>query len=325
MREAFIEKNFKRETIVIIDAANSIIDEMQKQGYTLTVRQLYYQFVARGLLENAQTNYKKLAGIIDDARKAGWMDWDAIEDRTRVLRGYGHGFPLYTDPAAFIADNARNYYHEDLWDSQEFYCEVWVEKDALLGVIERPCNRWRVPYFACRGYASSSALYEAGKRFRAKAEEGKNCYLFHLGDHDPSGIDMTRANRVSVNDFANPSNEEFYGYAEGNRAFHVDDSIVTVERLALNRQQVRRYNPPPNPAKEADPRAKDYVAEHGEISWELDALSPPVLDAIIDGAIRGIMDEDLFAEKKAEETENREKLLRIAGRWDEVAAQFGGE
>jgi hypothetical protein len=318
--EAFITKSFRRETLALIYQANEIIAELQAAGYTLTVRQLYYQFVARGLLENKQENYKRLASVLDDARKAGLMDWDAIEDRTRTIRGFGPAIPLYASPSGFMEKEAKSYYFEDAWAEQENYVEVWVEKDALLGVIERPCHALRVPYFACRGYASSSALYAAGKRFREKADEGKTCYLLHLGDHDPSGLDMTRENRESVNTFGNPSITEIAerdGYdddavAEENRDFEFDPSLVTVKRLALNMDQVRRYNPPPNPAKEADARFEGYVKQHGKLSWELDALDPPVIDKLIRDAITDLMDEDAFKDSLEREAGNRDKLMTVA-------------
>lgn len=317
--EAFITKDFRRETLGIIYTANEIVREMQAAGYRLTVRQLYYQFVARGLLENKQENYKRLASIVDDARKAGLMDWAAIEDRTRMIRGYGHGIPLYTSPNSFLKHEAESYYYEDAWAEQDYYVEVWVEKDALLGVIERPCMKYRVPFFACRGYASSSALYNAGKRFKEKAAEGKNCILLHVGDHDPSGLDMTRENKESVNLFANRSREDTEDeFGPGTYEEQFDPFLVQVDRLALNMDQVRRYNPPPNPAKEADARFAGYAKQHGKLSWELDALDPSVLDAVITKAITGYMDTVLFDESKEREARNRAKLLHISDNFDRV-------
>lgn len=297
--ETFIPRNFRRAALDTIERANTVIDEMAAQGYKLTVRQLYYQFVSRGWLDNVDTNYKWLASLIDDARKAGLIDWEAIEDRTRTLRGF-----LYPDdsPEDYIRDNAPNYY-EDLWRNQDAYCEVWVEKDALLGVIQRAANRWRAPYFACRGYPSSSALYDAGKRYADKGREGKSLHLFYLGDHDPSGLDMTVSNTGLL---------DLFSEAEYN------DFTINVERIALNMDQVRRYNPPTNPAKDSDKRAAKYIEEHGEYSWELDALAPSVIDRLIDTAIREVVDVDQFNFDKEEETANRQQLIDAADRWEEI-------
>ena len=81
-------------------------------------------------------------------------------------------------------------YRAPLWESQNFRPEVWIEKSALAGVIEPVCERWRVPHFPARGYASVSELYKAGKRFAAYARDGLTPVVFYLGDHDPSGLNM---------------------------------------------------------------------------------------------------------------------------------------
>ena len=296
MREKFLSIAFRRKTVALIEQANEIINEMQAKGYTLTIRQLYYQFVARGLLENRQTNYQRLASVIDDARKAGLVDWDAIEDRTRYLRRVRD----YSGPQPFLSSMARSYYAENLWEDQEHYCEVWIEKDALLGVIENACLEWRVPYFACRGYASSSELYTAGKRLRSMKDLGKEVTVFHLGDHDPSGLDMTRVNEDSLQTFGRS-----YG--------------ITVERLALNMNQIEQYDPPPNPAKESDSRFEEYARQYGDESWELDALDPDVIDRLIRDAIEGIVDAELFDQAQLRESANKELIMQISRKWDNVS------
>ena len=187
MREAFVPKRFTGNSLRTIERAISIIDEMKAEGYVLTLRQLYYQFVTKNWLTNKHQNYKNLGSLINDARLAGMIDWDDIQDRTRWL----NSIPHWGSPRLFIADMHRRY-AEDLNIAQDVYQEVWIEKDALLGVIERPCNRWRVPYYSTRGYGSQSEMYEAAKRLKAQAM-GKeaNAIVYHLSDHDPSGLDMT--------------------------------------------------------------------------------------------------------------------------------------
>lgn len=300
MKEQFIEKVFRQDSLDIIAQANAIIEEMQAQGYTLTVRQLYYQFVARDLIENKQSNYKRLASIIDNGRKAGLIDWDAIEDRTRNLQRIA----AFADPAAFITAMVRHYYAEELWADQDVYCEVWIEKDALMGVIERVCDRWRVPYFACRGYASSSELYAAANRLRHRSMECGHAIVFHLGDHDPSGLDMTRCNQDSL---------DLFSFGHG----------IEVRRLALNWDQIEEHRPPPNPAKETDSRFEGYRSRFGDESWELDALNPRLIEDVIETAILDVIDRDAFDEAKAREEANEERLREIAERWDEIEEILG--
>lgn len=291
--QQFIEKSFRRDSLAIIESADAIITDYQEQGFSLTLRQLYYQFVARGLLPNRQSEYKRLGSIINDARLAGLIDWYAIEDRTRFLRSH----PSWADPADIIRNAARGF-ALDLWEGQEFAPEVWVEKDALVGVIEPACNRFRVPYYACRGYSSQSEQWRAGQRYQKALNQGRIPIIFHLGDHDPSGIDMTRDNETRLSMFARED--------------------IEVRRLALNWEQIERYNPPPNPAKETDSRASGYIERFGKSSWELDALDPRVIDRLISSAIESVLDRDAFNARLEDEREHRVALDRAAARWAEV-------
>lgn len=299
-RELFVERRFNSGSLLLIEQANTIIREYQEQGFTLTLRQLYYQFVARAIIPNKQTEYKRLGSVINDARLAGMIDWNAIEDRTRNLRKDA----AWGSPEEIIAACASQY-REDLWADQPYYPEVWIEKDALVGVIEPVCSRYRVPYFACRGYSSQSEQWRAGKRFAGYIAGGQKVIVFHLGDHDPSGIDMTRDNEERLSMFAG--------------------GPVEVKRLALNMNQVEQYSPPPNPAKETDSRAEDYIRKYGSESWELDALEPQVIDQLIAGELDEIIDPVRWSAAKEKEGEGRGQLREVSKRWDEVIQHLDGE
>lgn len=302
MKFAFSDqKRLRNTTRKLIEQANGIIGEMQKLGYRLTLRQLYYQFVSRALLANKQSNYVMLGGAVDTGRKMGLIDWNAIEDRTRRLRST----PTFGSPQDFLATAASSWYATDLWQGSRVYCEFWVEKDALLGVVERPCDDFRIPYFACRGYASSSALFDAGRRLMLQRRAGKEVIVFHMGDHDPSGIDMTRNNE-----------EMLRMYSQGD---------VTVKRIALNMDQVEQYDPPPNPAKETDSRFAQYADIYGEESWELDALDPGVLDRLIRENIRETMDLSIFAGHREQEAIHKAQFSRIADNWDDINSRMDDE
>lgn len=181
------DKKFKEEHLRVIDTANTIIEEYAEQGYELTVRQLYYQFVSRDLISNNQREYKNLGSIINDARLAGLVDWNAIVDRTRNVKMNQH----WSSPAE-ILQAAANTYAIDKWEGQPLRFEVWIEKDALVGVIESTCRKLDVPFFSCRGYTSQSEMWAAAMRYRKSLQKKQGTIILHLGDHDPSGIDMTR-------------------------------------------------------------------------------------------------------------------------------------
>lgn len=288
----YVKKNFSAGSLAIIEQANAIIEEYQAQGFDLTLRQLYYQFVARDIIPNKDSEYKRLGSIINDARLAGLVDWDTIQDRTRSLRSLSH----WESPEEIIAAVAAQY-RRDLWATQPYRPEVWIEKDALVGVIEGVCNELDVPYFSCRGYTSQSEMWGAGQRLDGHLTGDQTPIIFHLGDHDPSGIDMTRdiEDRLAL----------FMGGTE-------------MRRLALNMDQVRQYTPPPNPAKITDSRFVNYVRIHGRESWELDALEPQVLADLIRDAVTGIRDEAAWSAAVAESDIEQAQLKRVAERWDEV-------
>ena len=282
--EQYIEHTFHAATLKMIERAKGICEEYAEEGYSLTLRQLYYQFVSKDWLENNLKAYKKLGSAINDARLAGLLDWNSIEDRTRNLHAPYH----YTDITG-IMYGVPDQFAVDMWENQGTRVEVWIEKDALMGVVERPCNDLHVPYFACRGYTSQSEQWRAGKRLKGHLEIGKRTVLIHLGDHDPSGMDMTRDNRVRLDMFT-----EYEG--------------LEVRRIALNMDQIEEHSPPPNYAKMTDSRAVGYVAEFGEHSWELDALKPQIIDGLIRDAIDEYRDPELWAEMLTHQTETRDRL-----------------
>ena len=292
--EVFIPFKPHAATRTVIEQANTIIDEYFALGFSLTLRQLFYQFVARAQLENMFQQYKRLGIIVRNARDAGLIDWDAIEDRTREVNT--HSF--WTNPAGIISAAAESY-REDLWAEQRYRPEVWIEKDALIGVIEDICTELRVPYFAHRGNNSQTLQYQAGKRFAKYLDLGLIPLVLHLADHDPNGIDMTRDNIERL---------ALYARQE-----------VEVRRIALNMDQVRRYNPPPSFVKEKDKRTRGYRDRFGtDECWELDALAPNVIADLIRSEIESFIDPKRWRKALASEKRGRKLLADAANNWSKV-------
>lgn len=287
--------NLSAGVLAVIKQANEIIEEYAEQGFDLTLRQLYYQFVARDLIPNEQKSYKRLGDIVSKGRRAGLIDWERIVDRTRELRRRA----TWENPQEIIAAVAQQF-RLDLWEDQEYRVEVWIEKDALLGVLEAACLPHRVPYFSCRGFGSDSEMWAAGQRMKVYRSEKKTPIVIHLGDHDPSGIVMS---------------EDIEGRLE-----LFSGRPVEVRRIALNMDQVNEFNPPPNPAKETDSRFARYQEEFGDESWELDALDPTTISDLIAREIRGLRDNDLWEEAKRRELHHRDDLTTVSTEW-EVALQ----
>lgn len=285
----YLKKKFSKASLAKIAQAEKIINEYQDGGLELTLRQLYYQFVARALIPNEDREYKKLGATISDARLAGLIDWYAIVDRTRSLLSSPH----WNSPADIIKAAAQSY-AVDKWQNQRTRCEVWIEKDALIGVIERPCSSLDVPYFSCRGYTSQSTMWEAAVRMR-RANEKHNCktIVFHFGDHDPSGVDMTR------------DIQERLILLSG-------DTNIKVKRVALNMDQITKYKPPPNPTKIKDSRTYKYIKKYSNDSWELDALEPSLLNDLVTKSILSVLDKKKYDSYKRKEDRERLELNKTA-------------
>lgn len=290
----YVPKRFSSEHQEVIDRANAIIAEYAAQGYDLTLRQLYYQFVSRDFLANNDRSYKRLGGIISDGRRAGLIDWERIVDRTRNV----HEPSTWTGPHAIVSACASQF-SIDFWADQPYYPEVWVEKDALIGVLEVACEPWQCAYFSCRGYTSDSEVWGAAQRLDRHKRQGQTPIVFHLGDHDPSGIDMSRDIKDRLNLFSRRGG-------------------FTVKRIALTMDQINELHPPPNPAKQTDSRFVDYQEQYGDESWELDALNPTYIGELIATEMRAIIEQEEWDTAIERRDEGRRLLTEVSNRWDEL-------
>lgn len=297
MKEQFIEKRFGSEALGMIAKITSILAEYVQAGYDLSLRQLYYQLVSRNIIENTERSYKNVGNLVSDARMTGLIDWDVIKDRGREMVSNPH----WESPAD-ILQTVASQYRVDRWDNQPCYVEVMVEKQALEGVLIPVCREWDVPFTANKGYSSSSAMYEASKRFLKRAEQDKTLYVLYLGDHDPSGIDMTRDvdERLDL----------FLKVSLGRNSN--EDGGCNVKRLALNMPQVEELQPPENPAKITDSRAASYISRFGRSSWELDAIEPRRLAELVRGAIEPLIDKTEWQKSGKLQQEGRDYIAKMA-------------
>lgn len=301
MKEEFVSKNFGASAQAMIDTINNILDDYSAQGYDLSLRQLYYQLVSRNLIPNTEKSYKNIGCLVSDARLAGLIDWDMIKDRGREMVDNPH----WVNPTQFIESVAPQY-RFDLWEDQEVYVEVMVEKQALEGVLIPVCRSLDVAFTANKGYSSSSALYEASKRFVDRGNDGKELFVVYLGDHDPSGIDMSRDVEERLDLFVKTAM---------NRKDEIGPNeipAVEVKRIALNMDQIKKFNPPENPAKITDSRAKGYISRFGHSSWELDAIEPKELAKLVRDAVLGIMSITKFEKNRKKMEAQRSELLKFA-------------
>ncbi len=277
MKQQFRDIHLSTANMQRLHLINAILDEYHIQGYILTLRQLYYQLVSSDVIPNKPAEYNKLSALLREGRMGGYVDWDAIEDRLRRPDR-----PSFWNSPSEILDGCISQYRVDRMEGQENYIEVWVEKDALSGVLKRVTGKYGIPIVVNRGYSSCTAMFDAHNRFERAYRRGQIIRILYIGDFDPSGQDMIRDITARISEFNIGKTGSNFGYE-----FHI-------ESIALTMEQIQQYAPPPNPAKITDPRAADYIRRYGPTSWEVDALKPEVLNRILTSAIISNIDEQQY-------------------------------
>ncbi len=224
-RELYIERNFRGPALAMIEQANAIIEEYQKSGFRLTLRQLYYQFVARDLIANTKDNYDLLGRTMVVARDAGQSDWNAMEDRTRAVNTHA----AWASPTEFL-ESEIEFYAEDPWTTQSTSRWSWSRRTRCSGSLRgvRPA-----PGLLPRHQRQRQPDPDAGRRPAHGRPQDHIPVVIYLGDHDPTGIDITR-----------DLEERLTLYARRE---------IEVRRIALTMAQVRRNRLPPNPQRRRTP------------------------------------------------------------------------
>lgn len=273
-------KGFQAKTLALFDRVNGILAEYDMP---LTLRQVYYRLVAAHVIPNTERAYKNLSARLTDGRRAGRIDPARITDRLREAQRV----PCWGDLPDFLRAVRRSYRREK-WTSQPVTVEVWCEKDALAGVLQPIADEHEVTLYVGRGYSSYSAMMDAADRI---ADAGQRTVVLYFGDFDPSGQDMPRdiRDRLAAD-------------------FGVE---VDLRVIALTPEQIAEYDLPPAPTKKTDTRAAAFVAKHGDLSVELDALPPDVLQALVRNCIEGLMDLSAFAAEAEAEEEERVRLAAV--------------
>ena len=282
-----------QERILVIDR---FLNEYKGR---VTVRQLYYRLVAGGHIANNDKEYGRVQDLITKARYAGLIDWNAIEDRNRE--------PLKAaewQDGAHLLRSAVEDFRLNRWEMQPFYLELWVEKAALAGVLSPIAIDYHLTLMVNRGYGSASSMKESADRIRARSRaSGKwtshhRPIILYIGDFDPSGEDMVRDVRERLLEFGCPRE-------------------LDVFKLALTKAQIEKYNPPPNPAKVTDSRAAKYIAEHGDESWEVDAIPPKELALLVRTSINAYVDKQAMTDAITREEIIKKRIRALAATFKE--------
>jgi len=288
-----MEKAKRWKRINLVETARSIAVEYRRQGLELTLRQLYYQFVARGLCPSGQKEYHKIGAALSEARYQGRFPVDWLEDRGRNFhpgdfQNDNTDLEAALDNAASEIGNLRFWVNRSKWWGQKTYVTVLFEKEALSGVFGPVCEREGIGYLACKGYPSVSSIHSWLLSADRAVELGaERAVILYSGDHDPDGFGIPKALEEGI--------ERLRQLKTYN-----PDYPIEVRRIALNMDQIKRFDPPPFDAKESSPRLQRYVEEQGtRDAWELDALEPTVMRDLIREEVRSYFDPDVQHDNEA--------------------------
>lgn len=260
----------QRKSLELLGQVQEVIEGYD---FSLTLRQIYYQLVAKQIISNQQKYYMKLSRLCVIGRDEGMLPEDAFADRLREVDK-----PNSWDDLVDFMDTVKQAYKKDKWKNQSAYVEVWTEKDALRGVISPITYECDVSLLVVRGQVSRTAIYESYNRFSQKFNEDKKCYLFYFGDFDPSGISIYNSLVKRLRNFGN------YG---GN---------INFRRVALTQEQISQHNLPQDPAKKSDPNYKKFVNKYGDNVVEIDSLPPDVLRELIRDCVEAKIDNGILAQ-----------------------------
>jgi len=275
---------YRRRTTRELDAIRDAIVEILEADNPATVRQVYYRLVSAGVIAKTESEYKRTVRLLTGLRREGRVPMAWIADLTRWMRK-----PVsYDSPEQALRSMAR-YYRRALWTTQPVYLEVWLEKDALAGVVVDETDPYDVPLMVTRGYPSLTFLHSGAQTIKANTRNGRRVVLCYLGDHDPSGVDIARHVEETI------------------RGYGVE---VEFERVAVTPEQIQRWNLPTRPTKPSDTRSKKFRGD----SVEVDAIPPAQLRQLVRDTIEQHLDQRALDVVRAAEESERRLLHTLARR-----------
>jgi hypothetical protein len=269
-----------RATKAEVERRRESLYEIVSAMRPMTVRQVFYQASVRGIIEKSEAGYTKVQTDLVVMRKSGEMPFDWLADNTRWQRK-----PRSFDSVEQALQETARFYRKRLWADADAYVEVWLEKDALSGVVFPVTALYDVPLMVARGYASLSFLHSAAE---AISELDVPVYIYHLGDFDPSGVNAGEKIEETLRELA-------------------PDAEIHFERLAVTPEQIQNWRLPTRPTKTSDTRSKGF----GDISVELDAIEPDALRTLVRLAIEDHLPPHQFKVLKAAEDSERTLIRQL--------------
>ncbi|MCX8069754.1 MAG: hypothetical protein N2738_04555 [Thermodesulfovibrionales bacterium] len=267
----------KQDKLLLLDHINNVFEDLQ-DFLPLSLRQVYYQLVSALVIPNNRNSYIALSRLLKEARLKGLVSWDMIEDRTRqYVNNTG-----FDDVGGFVSQELNYFlegYKRNVMQTQPFYVEVWVEKDALSNVFRPVCSEYGISLTICKGFSSVTFLHNYSRRVFSAYSRNQYPIVLFFSDFDPSGMSMMTACKDTLHEMG----------VKG----------IEFKRVALTPEQIEKYDLPVSvdAIKSGDTRAKNHIQKHGLLAVELDAIRPDILQGIIKEAIEDVVDLDLFKQE----------------------------
>ncbi|CAI7979449.1 conserved hypothetical protein [Frankia sp. Hr75.2] len=270
----------QRRNSAQLDALDAAIVQVVTEDAPLTLRGVYYRVLSLGAVEKSENDYRAIGRELLKLRRTGVIPYTSITDGTRWIMK-----PTSWDSLGEMLDDAAASYRRALWHDQPAHVEVYAEKDAIAGILHDVTARWDVPLGVLRGYASESFTWNVAEAIKA---QGKAAYVYHFGDHDPSGVN------------------QFEVFAERVRGF-APDADITFVRAAVTPEQIEQWALPTRPTKQSDTRARNFTGE----SVEIDAVRSPVLRDLVERSITQHIDPYRLAAIREVEASERDLLVQM--------------
>ncbi len=278
----------RRRTISDLEDIRVAIYETLAGDNPATVRQVFYRLVSAGVIEKTEAEYKNtVCRLLTIMRRGRELPFEWIADNTRWMRK-----PRTYSSLEDVLEQTANFYRRALWDDQDVYVEVWLEKDALSGVLYEITERWDVPLMVTRGYPSLSFLYSAADNIQ---DIGKPTFIYYLGDYDPSGVNIPQVVERNLHELA-------------------PGASISFQRIAVNPDQIQSMGLLTRPTKTTDSRAKNFRGE----SVEADAIPPGVLKQLVEDSITAHVDEQVLRTVEVAEESEKNLLLKIAANYQTI-------
>ena len=301
--ELFIRERKRRPKISaakvpFLEAVKRVI-ESQRRFWPLSDRRIHYALLndpplihaskPKSTYDNTKRSYKALVDSVTRARLEGLIPMQAIADETRPVTIWD----VHGDPQGFVRremDGFLKGYWRDLMQSQPDHVEIVGEKNTIAPTIKPVAERYCIPMTIGRGFCSLRPRFDMAQRFR---KSGKQRFvLLILSDFDPDGEEIAHSLARSLRD-----------------DFDVDE--VKPVKVALTADQVEDYDLPPiMQAKVTSSNYARFANEHGEDVFELEALAPEDLQAILQETIDSVIDIEAFNHEIDQEKQDAAFLER---------------